>query len=218
MNEKILIVDDEESVRNSLKEYFQLEGFTVEVAENGNRALERIKTSQTDVVILDVQLPDTDGFEICKAMRSIAGQSIDVIMISGINRELVDRVVGLEFGANVYLTKQFKTRELLAQVRALLRRSKTLSVDGSEEGWFIVDDDLRIQFERRVVEEGGEEALLTRLEFDLLEYLVQHAGLPCGRSDLVDAVWGYEAGGEIWVSSTQGEGTTFTFDVPQYLL
>jgi DNA-binding response OmpR family regulator len=125
------------------------------------------------------------------------GDRVGVIMISGIKREMIDRVVGLELGADVYLTKPFETRELLAQVRALLRRVNSRLSQGDDPGWFVVDDGLRIHFGRRLVYAHGQDAQLTRLEFDLLKFLVDHAGIPCGRSDLVDAVWGYEAGGDV---------------------
>jgi DNA-binding response OmpR family regulator len=105
---------------------------------------------------------------------------------------MVDRVVGLEVGADVYLTKPFETRELLAQARALLRRIHAQRARGDEAGWFIVDDSLRIHFDRREVEAGGQAVHLTRLEFDLLQKLAQAPGIPFARSDLIDAVWGYD--------------------------
>jgi DNA-binding response OmpR family regulator len=105
---------------------------------------------------------------------------------------MVDRIVGLEVGADVYMTKPFETRELLAQARALLRRIKARDASDEAPGWFVVDDHLRIHFGRRLVESGGQEVHLTRLEFDLLAYLAQRPGVPCARADLIDAVWGYD--------------------------
>jgi DNA-binding response OmpR family regulator len=145
-----------------------------------------------DLVILDVVLPKKDGLEVCQAIRSRLGHSTGIIMISGIKKEMVDRVVGLEIGADVYLTKPFETRELLAQVRALLRRSAAQTAGGEAAGWFVVDDHLRINFDRRQVEVSGQEVHLTALEFDLLRYLAERPGVPCARADLIDAVWGYD--------------------------
>lgn len=193
----MLIVEDEERLRLSLQDYFEREGFQVSAAAEGDKALQRLEEESFDLVILDVQLPQVDGLEICRQIRQRRGEDVGVIMVSGIKKELVDRVVGLELGADVYLTKPFETRELLAQARALLRRVKSRHGGDRESGWFVVDDYLRFHFGRRLVQAGGKDVHLTRLEFDLLKYLAERPGIPCGRSDLVDEVWGYEAGGDI---------------------
>jgi DNA-binding response OmpR family regulator len=197
MEAHLLIVEDEEHLRSSLQEYFEREGFKVSVAGNGAEALDRLNEVIPDLIVLDVQLPHTDGLEICQSVRQRAGQSIGIVMVSGIKKETLDRIVGLEVGADVYMTKPFETRELLAQVRAILRRIKARDTYDEATGWLVVDDHLRIHFDRRLVEAGGRRVHLTRLEFDLLEYLAQHPGVPCARADLVDTVWGYEAGGDI---------------------
>lgn len=197
MSVSLLIVEDEERLRLSLQDYFEREGFLVSAAAEGDKALHLLEKVSFDLVILDVQLPQVDGLEICRQIRQRRGDDVGVIMVSGIKKELVDRVVGLELGADVYLTKPFETRELLAQARALLRRVNSRHSPDRKSGWFVVDDYLRIHFGRRLVQAGGKEAHLTRLEFDLLKYLAEHPGIPCGRSDLVDEVWGYEAGGDI---------------------
>ena len=195
MEAKLLIVEDEEHLRSSLQEYFEREGFGVAVAENGTRALAVLNEVNPDLIILDVQLPHVNGLEVCQVVRQQVGHSTSIIMISGIKKEMLDRVVGLEVGADVYMTKPFETRELLAQVRALLRRIKARDAHGKAAGWFVVNDYLRIHFDQRLVEAGGREVHLTRLEFDLLKYLVQRSGLPCARADLIDAVWGYDEAG-----------------------
>ena len=196
MEGKILIVDDEEGIRNSLGEYFSRQGFNTILAEDGVKALEEIREKEPDIIILDVQLPLLDGLEVCKKIRQESGQSKGIIMISGIHRESVDKIVGLELGADVYITKPFERSELNAQVRALLRRMQSQK-QVAQSGWLIIDEFLRINFERRNVEAGGIKVQLTKLEFDLLKYLVERQGLPVGRSDLIDKVWGYEAGGDI---------------------
>lgn len=197
MEGKLLIIEDEERLRSSLAEYFQREGFEVAVAGGGLEALTRLEVVEPELIILDVQLPQMDGLEVCRQIRGRVGGAANIIMVSGIKKEMVDRVVGLELGADVYMTKPFETRELLAQVRALLRRSRLQREKGEQGGWLVVDDTLRIHIHRRLVEASGRRVHLTPLEFDLLAYLAERPGIPCGRSDLVDAVWGYEAGGDI---------------------
>ena len=197
MKAELMIVDDEEHVRNSLKDYFGREGFSLVLAKDGSEALEKFKLYQPDIVVLDVGLPIMDGLEICKHLRQQSGQSVGIIMVSGIKKETIDRVVGLEVGADVYVTKPFQTRELLAQVRALHRRIAAQNQPGVNAGWLIVDDYLRINFDYRKVQAGGEEIHLTPTEFSLLHLLANQPGKPFSRSDLVDLVWGYPAGGDI---------------------
>jgi len=195
MTTNLLIVDDEENVRGSLRDYFMREGFQVEIAEDGPTALSSLNSFEADLIVLDINLPPfEDGFEVCRRVREQFGQSIGIIMISGTKKDFVDRVVGLEIGADDYMIKPFETRELLARVKALLRRQVIQPVLGKPTGWFIVDDHLRINFEKRIVEAGGEEVHLTVKEFDLLKYLVERAGKPCGRSDIIDDIWEPEGG------------------------
>jgi DNA-binding response OmpR family regulator len=194
MDAKLLIVEDDAHVRTSLRDYFAREGFAVTIAEDGEEALISLGRLRPDLVILDVQLPYKDGLEVCRAIRQRLGQAIGIIMISGSKREMLDRVVGLEVGADVYMLKPFETRELLAQARALLRALKAQTAGGEASGWLVVDEHLRIHFEQRRVEAGGREVHLTPQEFDLLRYLVQHKDACCARADLIDAVWPYEDG------------------------
>jgi DNA-binding response OmpR family regulator len=194
MEAKLLIVEDKPDLRASLQAYFEREGFSVAAAEDGEKALTVLNQEHPDLVILDVVLPHRDGLEVCRIIRQQFGQSIGIIMMSEPKREMLDRVVGLEVGADVYLPKPFETRELLAQARALLRRIKAQAATGAAAGWLAVDDHLRIHFERRLVEAGGREIHLTSQEFDLLRYLAQRPGVPCARGDLIDAVWQYEDG------------------------
>jgi len=200
MDVSLLIVDDEEKVLTSLMDYFVREGFKVRGANSGEAALLAVQADCPDIMILDVQLGDKNGLEVCKQARQLVNQPIGIIMISGVYREMVDRVVGLEVGADVYMTKPFETRELLAQVRALLRilqTARTPKHDETKPKWFIIDEYLRIDFGGQIVDIGGKLVSLTALEFKLLEYLVKHSGKAIPRSDLIDEVWGYEAGGSI---------------------
>ncbi len=193
MEGKILVVDDEEGIRNSLGEYLTRQGFTALMAEDGGKALEEIRTKKPDIIVLDVQLPSMDGWEICKKIRQETGHSIGIIMISGIRKETVDKVVGLELGADVYITKPFERSELGAQVKALLRRIQSQK-QLAQDRWLTIDDRFRINFERRMVEVGSIEIHITKLEFDLLQYLAERQGRPVGRSELMDKVWGYDEG------------------------
>jgi DNA-binding response OmpR family regulator len=194
MDAHVLIVDDDEQVRTALRDYLAREGFTVTVAADGREAMISSAAAHPDVVILDVELPHKDGIEVCQAIRQQVGQAIGIIMISGVKMDALDWVVGLEVGADVYMTKPFETRVLLAQMRALLRAVRARAGNGEASGWLVVDDNLRIHLEERRVETGGREVHLTVLEFAILRYLVLHAGQCCSRSDLIDAAWGYEDG------------------------
>jgi DNA-binding response OmpR family regulator len=197
MDGRILIIEDNDSFRLSLADYFIREGFDTDSAEDGIQGLEKINQKDIDIVILDVQMPFMDGYEVCQKIRQKAGLDIGIVMISESKTDTIDRVVGLEIGADVYLLKPFETRELLAQVKTLLRRVKARSQSNDYQGWYVIDNYLKMNFKLRKVLAGGNEVYLTQLEFDLLKYLVERAGYPCSRSDLIDAVWGYEAGGDI---------------------
>jgi len=205
MSAKLLIVDDEENVRSSLLEYFTREGYEVQVAQDGPQAIELVRQSNFDIIILDVVMPPHfDGIETCRRIRKEFGDSIGIIMISEPKKEVVDRVVGLEIGADDYVIKPFETRELLARVKAVLRRQPIRNEKGQSTGWIVVDNHLRINFKMRKVEAGGQEVHLTRLEFDLLKYLAERPGEPCGKSDLIDNVWIYD---EDWDTSDQAIAT-----------
>jgi DNA-binding response OmpR family regulator len=196
MKANLLIVDDNEAVRTPLKDYFSREGFAVTVAEDGTQALAALAQAHPDLVILDVQFPDADqdGLEICRTIRQQVGQTVGIIMISGVKMEMLDQVVGLEVGADVYMLKPFETQVLLAQVRATLRTVKARSAHDEAPGWLVVDEYLRIHLEQRRVIAGGREVQLTRQEFAILSYLAQHPDKCCSRADLIEATWGCEEG------------------------
>lgn len=196
MDGKILIVDDEIGVRNSLGEYLAHQGFVTILAEDGITALEKIKEEKPDIVVLDFQLPLLDGLEVCRKIRQGTDQFTGIIMTSGVRKDAVDKIVGLELGADVYMTKPFEANELAAQIRALLRRMQSKK-QVATTGWLMADDYLRINFKSRTVKADGKEVHLTKLEFDLLKYLAERSGIPVARSDLIDDVWGYDAGGDI---------------------
>jgi len=185
----ILIVDDDDALRTSLSDTLRLEGFEITAAATGEQALSWIQTTPFDLFILDVQLPDREGYDLCLEIRK-KRDYVPIIMISGVKRELMDREVGLRLGADRYFEKPAEPREILAQVRALLRMKSALRGSEEVDGWLEIDTDLRINFSRRLVSLHDKLVEVSPQEFKLLAYLVRNAGLPCTRNDLMDNVWG----------------------------
>lgn len=187
----VLVVEDDQAVRLSLRVAFEMQGFRVEEAATGSAGLERVTLQPPDVVILDLMLPDVDGIELFRRLRRQQAD-LPVVMLTARGDE-VDRIVGLELGADDYVPKPFSPRELIARVRAVLRRSARGGAEDSDTWRF---REMVIHPQKRTVAVGGREVLLTRTEFDLLAYLAQHAGNVATRDELVQAVWGYVTEGE----------------------
>lgn len=187
----ILLIDDQESVRTNLGNYLERYGYEVALAADGADALRQMSQSTPELVVLDVQMPQMDGLDLCRTIRQRFG-SIPILMISGERKELMDRIIGLEIGADKYLLKPFDPALLLAEVRALLRTAQASNSSASE--WLAVDDRLRIHRGQRRVEVGGKAVHLTGQEFDLLLYLVDNAGVACSRDDLIEQVWKDQTG------------------------
>jgi two-component system response regulator MprA len=184
---KILVVDDERAVRDSLRRALELQGYDVELASDGVEALARLGTNgQVDAVVLDVLMPELDGLEVCRRIRR-AGNAVPVLMLTA--RDAVgDRVEGLDAGADDYLVKPFALDELLARVRALLRRG-TASVDG-----VLRFADLELDPQTREARRGGDRIELTRTEFNLLELFMVNPRQVLTRSIIFERVWGYDFG------------------------
>jgi two-component system, OmpR family, response regulator MprA len=184
---KILVVDDERAVRDSLRRALELQGDDVELASDGVEALARLGTNgQVDAVVLDVLMPELDGLEVCRRIRR-AGNAVPVLMLTA--RDAVgDRVEGLDAGADDYLVKPFALDELLARVRALLRRG-TASVDG-----VLRFADLELDPQTREARRGGDRIELTRTEFNLLELFMVNPRQVLTRSIIFERVWGYDFG------------------------
>ncbi len=193
MNARLLIIDDEESPRNSIRDYMVKEGCQVFIAKDGQEGWALTRQIQPDIVILDLQLPGMDGYEVFDHIKAEFGSAIGIIMISGSKTTPDDRVTGLISGADAYLVKPFETRELAAQCRALMRRLKVSKENDASGGWLVVDNHLRIHFEKRLVEAGQKRVRLTGQEFDLLRYLAERAGRPCSRADIIENVWKCDA-------------------------
>ncbi|MCX7690654.1 response regulator transcription factor [Thermoflexus sp.] len=183
---RILIVDDEARVRQFIRLNLELEGFEVFEASNGLEALEKIKELLPDLVILDVMMPEMDGFETLELIRETSG--VPVIMLT-VRADEADKVRGLELGADDYVTKPFSPRELVSRIRAVLRRVEPPATAG---GAIQIDDYLTIDFNRRVVVAGGKEIKLRPTEWRLLYHLVNNAGRTMTHENLLAKVWGYE--------------------------
>jgi two-component system response regulator MprA len=183
---KILVVDDERAVRESLRRALELEGYEIDLAEDGAEALERLESEvQPDAVILDVLMPRVDGLEVCRRLRA-AGKQLPVLMLTA-RDEVESRVAGLDAGADDYVTKPFALEELLARVRALLRRT-------TEADEVLRFADVELNPGTREVTRGGEHIELTRTEFSLLELFLRNPRQVLTRSIIFERVWGYDFG------------------------
>jgi len=186
---KILVVDDERAVRDSLRRALELEGYEIELAGDGTEALSTLGRDepQPDAVILDVLMPGVDGLEVCRRLRA-AGNHVPVLMLTA-RDEVENRVAGLDAGADDYVTKPFALEELLARVRALLRRAA--DIDGGEMLMFA---DVTLDLGTREVRRGGRLIELTRTEFALLELFLRNPRQVLTRSIIFERVWGYDFG------------------------
>jgi two-component system, OmpR family, response regulator MprA len=184
---RILVVDDEPAVRDSLRRALQLEGYAVELAEDGEQALERVSADAIDAIVLDVSMPRLDGLETCRRLRD-AGNALPVLMLTA-RDEVSDRVAGLDAGADDYVVKPFALEELLARLRALLRRAVP---DGGGEVLRFADVELDLG--TREVRRGGDRIELTRTEFSLLELFLRNPRQVLTRSIIFERVWGYDFG------------------------
>jgi two-component system, OmpR family, response regulator MprA len=183
---KILVVDDERAVRESLRRALELEGYEIELAEDGAQALQRLEANEPDAMVLDILMPGVDGLEVSRTLRR-NGSKLPILMLTA-RTQVEDRVEGLDAGADDYLTKPFALEELLARVRALLRRTS----DGSGEVLRFAD--LELDPGTREVRRGGERIELTRTEFSLLELFLLNPRQVLTRSLIFERVWGYDFG------------------------
>ncbi|MFL0195990.1 response regulator transcription factor [Clostridium sp. WILCCON 0269] len=189
--EKILIVDDEEHICELIKFNLENNGYKTIVASDGVEALKIAKEERPKLILLDVMLPGMDGYDICKEIRRDESiSSTPVIMITARGEEF-DKVLGLELGADDYITKPFSVRELVARVKAILRRTMIKTLDR-----YYVFGEISIDFDRHEVLKNGEKVELTLKEFELLQMLIKNKGRVMTRDFLLDKIWGYEYVGE----------------------
>ncbi len=184
--EKILIIEDEESILMALTDDLALEGYEVASARDGLQGLSMAKEKAHDLIVLDIMLPKMDGFEVCKQLRQ-AGVTTPILMLTAKSQE-IDKVLGLELGADDYVTKPFSPRELIARVKAILRRVKTTR----EEFDIYNFGDVEIDFKKYEVKKKGQPVYLTTLEFSLIGFLIKHKDQVLDRSAILDGVWGQD--------------------------
>ena len=187
---RVLVVEDEESLADPLAFLLRKEGFDTTVVQDGPSALAEFDKSGADIVLLDLMLPGMSGTEVCKQLRARSG--VPVIMVTARDSE-IDKVVGLELGADDYVTKPYSARELIARIRAVLRRGS----DGEEVGDTVLESGpVRMDIERHTVSVGGRQISLPLKEFDLLEFLMRNKGRVLTRGQLIDRVWGADYVGD----------------------
>ena len=185
---KVLVIDDEASIRKTVRLACEKEGYLVQEAENGSDALARVEAFKPDIILLDLMLPDISGFDVCRDIRR-AGSRVPILILSAKTEE-IDVVVGLEIGADDYIIKPFRPRELIARIAAHLRKSRV--DEEKDEGGKLIFRDMLIEVNERRVYRDGKEVNLTHTEFDLLAFLASNAGKVLSREKILNAIWGYE--------------------------
>jgi len=190
---RVLVVEDEESFSDALSYMLRKEGFEVAISATGPDALDEFERNGADLVLLDLMLPGLPGTEVCRQLR--LKSNVPVIMVTAKDSE-IDKVVGLELGADDYVTKPYSARELIARVRAVLRRGGEPGADGDLAPLVLSAGPVRMDVERHVVTVDGVEVSLPLKEFDLLEYLLRNVGRVLTRGQLIDRVWGADYVGD----------------------
>ena len=186
---KILVIDDELAIRDLLEFVLKRENYQVKTAENGSIGLVEIDSFQPDLILLDLMLPDYSGYDLCKEIEK--KYVIPVIMLSAKN-EIIDKVLGLELGAEDYITKPFDNRELIARIKVVLRRYEHNSQIKNDEAKQIIYEELEFSLETRMVLKNGTRVFLTAKEFKILETLMKRPKKIFTRDELLDIVWGYD--------------------------
>lgn len=184
---KILIIEDEPNMVLGLKDSCEYEGYEVSVARDGKEALDKGLNEKADLIILDVMLPFMGGLDVCRTLRS-KGIEAPIIMLTARSQE-IDKVIGLEVGADDYVTKPFSIRELLARIRAQLRRAAKDVVDIDSYSF----GDIELDFKRYLATKAGHDLDLSAREFEILRHLIRHRGQIVTRDQLLDSVWGYDS-------------------------
>lgn len=194
MGKKILVVDDEKLIVKGITFSLEQDGFEVNSAYDGEDALEMAKKNDYDLIILDVMLPKMDGLNVCQQIRGFS--SVPVIMLTA-KGEDIDKILGLEYGADDYMTKPFNILELKARIKAIFRRSKVKTNEADDSKIVIQSGELKINCESRRVYVNEHEVTLTAKEFDLLELFINHPNKVYSRENLLNIVWGYDYPGDV---------------------
>jgi len=191
---RVLVVDDDETVRDVVRRYLEAGGFTVELAGDGEECLRRFAIQRPDLVVLDVMMPGLNGLEVCRRLRQTS--QVPVVLLTALGEE-ENRIAGLQLGADDYVTKPFSPRELALRVASVLRRARMPRQVTPTE---LSDGDLRLQLGARQATLDGAELSLTGREFDLLAYFIGHPGVAFSRADLLEKVWGWDFGDQSTVT------------------
>lgn len=194
MGKKILVVDDEKLIIKGITFSLEQDGFEVDSAFDGEEALNLARGKEYDLIVLDVMLPKIDGLSVCQQIREFS--VVPIIMLTAKGDDM-DKILGLEYGADDYMTKPFNILELKARIKAIFRRSKYGAAEGSESNPIIISGDLKINCESRRVYVKELEVALTAKEFDLLELFVNHSNKVYSRENLLNIVWGYDYPGDV---------------------
>ncbi|GFZ29551.1 DNA-binding response regulator [Clostridium zeae] len=194
-NKKILIIEDEENIADLLSHYINKEGYTTRIANNGTLGLQLVQEFMPDLILLDLMLPDINGFEVCKKIST--NYIIPIIMITA-KSDTVDKVLGMELGADDYITKPFNTREVIARIRSIFRRIDLISesITNNEPNFIQIGNDIEIHIDRREVFKNSIKIDMTNKEYELLAYLAKNKGKVITRNELLDKVWGIEFVGD----------------------
>jgi DNA-binding response OmpR family regulator len=187
MKQRILVVDDEPNMSRGLRDNLEFEGYEVEIADDGAAGLNKILTGSFDLVLLDVMMPQLSGFDVCRKVRE-SGSDVPIIFLTAKGEE-IDKVLGLELGSDDYITKPFSVRELLARVKAILRRKASLQEPTSVE---VVLGKLTVNFSALTARDVNGDVKMSHKEFEILKYLIKNRNTIISRHDLLHNVWGYD--------------------------
>ncbi|MBR8537881.1 response regulator transcription factor [Carboxylicivirga sediminis] len=188
MMKRILVVEDEPDMQSGIKDNLEFEGYDVDTASDGKEGLQKILTDSFDLVLLDVMLPHISGFDVCKKVR-LENNNTPIIFLTAKGEE-IDKVIGLESGGDDYLTKPFSLRELLARVKAVLRRTEMQNPSATNHEMQV--GRLKVDFSTYTAWVDGEQVKMTSKEFEILQYLLKHKNATISRDSLLDNVWGYD--------------------------
>ncbi|HWD06855.1 MAG TPA: response regulator transcription factor [Amycolatopsis sp.] len=192
---RVLVVDDDETVRDVVRRYLEVAGFAVDVAGDGATGLALFAQRTPDLVVLDVMMPGINGLEVCRRLRQVS--QVPIVMLTALGEE-ENRIAGLQLGADDYVTKPFSPKELALRVASVLRRARMPRPEPPAAE--LVDGDLRLQMNARQATLGGAELPLTTREFDLLAFFLAHPGVAFSRADLLEKVWGWDFGDQSTVT------------------
>jgi DNA-binding response OmpR family regulator len=192
---RVLVVDDDETVRDVVRRYLEVAGFTVDMAGDGGEGLAKFAADEPDLVVLDVMMPGINGLEVCRRLRQVS--QVPIVMLTALGEE-ENRIAGLQLGADDYVTKPFSPKELALRVASVLRRARMPRPEPAAAE--LVDGDLRLQMQARTATLGGRELPLTTREFDLLAFFLAHPGVAYSRADLLEKVWGWDFGDQSTVT------------------